>query len=343
MISYAYNREDVLLDRLFKDRDRGFFIDVGAGHPTTGSLTRHFYDKGWRGINLEPTGFLLASLEKVRPEDLNLQVALSDEAGSVDFHEFDELHWGLSTLDREQAERHAATGLSYQSRPIRVATLAEICQEHVTGEIDFVSIDVEGHERAVVVGADWKKWRPRAVVIESTQPTTEIASHQEWEPILIASGYLFAYFDGLNRYYVRAEDEALLESFKIPVNQFDLFLPYELTSKITDAESKLVAAQELVQDLQMSEAILLGDHQYFRERLERLHSQYTELAAATAGPLNAPASDGGTESVYGLGPLGMAMARRISLASARFPVLAETARKALRFGLAVRRRLRPPA
>ena len=39
MISYAQNFEDVLLARAFRNRDRGFYIDVGAWHPVFDSVT----------------------------------------------------------------------------------------------------------------------------------------------------------------------------------------------------------------------------------------------------------------------------------------------------------------
>ncbi len=54
MVSYAQNGEDVVLARVFGDRRAGFYVDVGAGHPVVDSVTKHFYDLGWRGINVEP-------------------------------------------------------------------------------------------------------------------------------------------------------------------------------------------------------------------------------------------------------------------------------------------------
>lgn len=245
MISYAYNREDVLLNRLFKDREAGFYIDVGAGKPARGSVTKHFYDRGWRGVNIEPTESLFALLQAARPEDVNLNVALSRKPGSMEFYEFEERHWALSTLDKRQAERHAETGRRYQTHEVRVTTLAEICEEHVAAEIDFMSIDVEGHELGVIQGGDWRRWRPRCVVVEATEPNTQIPSHSEWEPLLLEAGYLFAYFDGLNRFYLRSEDAGLLERFKTPVNVFDDFETFEARWQIDEARRELAAAKRL--------------------------------------------------------------------------------------------------
>lgn len=282
MISYAYNREDVLLERIFRDQDVGFYIDVGAGHPTKGSLTRHFYDKGWRGLNIEPSEYLFESLQTERPEDNNLRVAISNRSGSLDYYEFPGQNWGLSTLSLEQAELHAQDGRRFEARTVDAVTLTEICEENVKDEVQFLSIDVEGHEGEVLEGADWGRWRPRVLIIESTRPMTQIPTHHGWEPRLLEANYLFAYFDGLNRFYVRAEDAHLLECLKTPVNLFDGFIPYEAKSKVTDLETQLAAARALTQDLQRSHSILLADQQHVRNRLERLEAECRRMAAELA-------------------------------------------------------------
>ena len=53
-ISYAQNFEDVILWRAFKNLQNGFYVDVGANDPINDSVTQAFYEKGWRGINIEP-------------------------------------------------------------------------------------------------------------------------------------------------------------------------------------------------------------------------------------------------------------------------------------------------
>jgi len=278
MISYAYNREDVLLERIFHDQDMGFYIDVGAGHPTQGSLTRHFYNKGWRGLNIEPSTSLFESLQTERPEDNNLRVVISNQSGSVDYYEFPGQNWGLSTLSHAQAELHAQDGRRFEAQTVPAVTLTEVCEENVKEEIQFLSIDVEGHEGKVIEGAEWDRWRPRVLIIESTQPMTQIPTHHGWEPLLLEAGYLFAYFDGLNRFYVRAEDAHLLEYFKTPVNIFDRFIPYEAKRKVIDLETQLAAARALNQDLQRTESILLADQQHIRNRLERLEAESRRAA-----------------------------------------------------------------
>ncbi|MEX2120123.1 MAG: FkbM family methyltransferase [Pirellulales bacterium] len=226
-ISYAQNREDVLLARLFAAGHRGFYIDVGANDPLHDSVTRYFYERGWCGINVEP-GRIFEKIPAARPRDVNLNVALSDEAGTAMLYEFPNFP-GSSTFCPREAEVHRRErGFECRQRAVEVTTLADVCRQHASGPIDFISIDVEGHERQVLSGGDWRRWRPVAVVVEATRPNTTIATHGEWEHLLLAAGYLYAAFDGINRYYIRAEDRHLVERLAAPANVLDDFVSYQV-------------------------------------------------------------------------------------------------------------------
>jgi hypothetical protein len=84
----------------------------------------------------------------------------------------------------------------------------------------------------VISGGDWEHWRPRVAVIESTRPHSPELGDLSWEPFLVGHGYCFAYFDGLNRFYVRREDADLLRHFQTPVCVFDEFVPYHYLYRI---------------------------------------------------------------------------------------------------------------
>jgi FkbM family methyltransferase len=239
-ISYAQNREDILLARVFSHRKRGFYIDIGAHHPVNYSITKYFYDLGWHGINIEPSSDIFPRLCAARGRDINLNFGLSDKDGTLDFYEATR-GAGLSTFVKAEMERHRKDGFGFIERECKVTTLAKICEQYVHGQIDFVSIDVEGYEHEVIEGGDWRKWRPCILVIESTKPGTTILSHDAWEPLLLAADYVFAHFDGLNRYYVRAEDKHLLPDLSVPVNVFDSYIPYEYLRRIEELSARIAA------------------------------------------------------------------------------------------------------
>ncbi|WP_167448928.1 FkbM family methyltransferase [Mesorhizobium hawassense] len=222
MISYAQNREDVLLDRVFKDTATGFYIDIGAYHPTIGSVTKTFYDRGWSGINVEP-GAVFDELARERPRDINVRAVVMDRDGDVAFFE-NSSDPGMSKV----TEGPVAADGEGRTLQVRAVTLDSLIAQHAAGqEINFLKIDAEGSEAAIIGAANWKSIRPQVLVIEATAPWSSELVNQNWEPVLLANGFLRAYFDGINVFYVRAESEGLLRHFQAPVNVLDNYVPFE--------------------------------------------------------------------------------------------------------------------
>jgi FkbM family methyltransferase len=242
-ISYAQNYEDVMLWRALKHIDQGFYIDVGANDPDIDSVTKAFYERGWRGINVEPAPQWFERLEKARPRDINLQLALGSEPGAITLYEIPDT--GLSTAEKKFAERHEAER-GYQSRELRVEmdTLSNVCERFHLEPIHFLKIDVEGAEKAVLQGADFGKIRPWIVLVEATLPNSQEESYYDWEPLLLNAGYEYAYFDGLNRYYVSGEHENLKAAFKAPPNVFDDFVISKQIESERRAEARAEKAEE---------------------------------------------------------------------------------------------------
>lgn len=229
-ISYAQNFEDVLLHRVLAHVEQGTYIDIGANDPTGDSVTRAFYDRGWRGINVEPVTSLHKMLLVHRTRDINLQIAAGAANGETCLYEIPGT--GLSTLDGAIAERHEAMGFAVERREIKVRTLDSALAEHPLEAIHFLKVDVEGWEREVLEGIDLTRHRPWIIVVEATEPNSQIPSFAPWEPILISRRYQFAYFDGLNRFYVADEHPELLQGFLRPINSADHFIRWsELSAK----------------------------------------------------------------------------------------------------------------
>src|SRR5262245_18921244 len=227
MVSYAQNYEDVVLARVFAGQKCGFYVDIGANHPVRDSVTKHFSDHGWRGVNVEP-GRIFADLAAARPRDVNLNVACSGHDGSVTFYESESP--GLSGLSPDVPEYLKWISGARNAKTIPALRLETILSHSGSSEVDFLSIDVEGHERTVLASNDWHVRRPRVVLVEATRPGTQTPSHQDWESILLNAEYRFVYFDGLNRFYVRSEDHESLAPRFGPPCIFDRFISVEMAA-----------------------------------------------------------------------------------------------------------------
>jgi FkbM family methyltransferase len=218
-ISYAQNYEDLMLFRALREVGQGFYVDVGANSPDEHSVTRAFYERGWRGINIEPVMEFHQQLLAARPRDVNLPIAVADKTGFIDF--YDVPGTGLSTISPRIAENHRAAGYEVVKRNVVVETLDEVFKKYVSGDIHFLKIDVEGLEGSVLRGVSLDDVRPWIIVVEATEVLSEVQNHASWEPLLKDRGYSFVYFDGLNRFYVAREHSDLSRFFQSPPNVFD--------------------------------------------------------------------------------------------------------------------------
>ena len=246
MISFSQNFEDVILERIFKEQKTGFYIDVGAWEETIDSVTKHFYEKGWCGINVEPLPIYYAKYQESRQRDINLNIAVLEKPGATTLYEIPGT--GLSTLDQLQSEAHRSKGLEVCERTVDVSTLEAICSTYVVDRvIDFIKIDSEGTELSVLQGGNWERFRPRVLLIEALEPNSKEPAYALWEPFLLENRYIFAYFDGLNRFYVREEEADLLRHFNAPPNVFDSFVTYRTVlaeRKADELETRLASAME---------------------------------------------------------------------------------------------------
>jgi FkbM family methyltransferase len=229
LISYAQNFEDVMLWRALGQVERGFYVDAGAWSPDADSVTRLFSERGWRGINIEPNPELFAKLAERRPNDVNLNLAVGAREGLATINLVKNGGSGLSTMRDDYAQLHQAQGWEIERATVTQSTLRAIWSKHVPPyhDVHFLKIDVEGNEKAVLEGNDWTRNRPWVVLLEATLPNTQIECYHEWEPILVEADYVFAYADGLNRFYVSKERAELLKAFTYPPNVLDKFISAE--------------------------------------------------------------------------------------------------------------------
>jgi FkbM family methyltransferase len=283
MQSFAQNAEDVVLWRVFRDLDRsGFFIDVGAGHPIIDSVTKHFSLSGWSGVHIEPMERECELLRQDRPGDVVLQVALADVEGTATLFEAPLENRGASSLRADIAAEQTSETSVFAPSPVAVRTLRDVCEEYVIGSIDFLKIDVEGYEAAVIKGADWQTFRPTVVVVEATHPQTTFQTHAEWEPDLLAARYLFAMFDGLNRYYVREEDASLLPRLAIPANVLDNFVPYRWVHEVDVLREFNRSLETEIEKVQRALAIFQAQESRFAEQQRALATSARRMSCVEA-------------------------------------------------------------
>jgi FkbM family methyltransferase len=169
---YSQTGEDAILAHLLFGHDSGFYVDVGAFHPIKYSNTYYFYQRGWTGINIEPTPGQTDLFKKLRPRDINLACAVGRVRGRVRLTTFNDP--AVNSADDQMIHRHTNSGRFQPTGEIVVEAypLAEILETHMPLEKDltFLSVDVEGMELDVLESNDWDRVRPRFVAVEWLEP-----------------------------------------------------------------------------------------------------------------------------------------------------------------------------
>jgi len=205
-ITYAQNREDLIIQAFFVEKQKGFYIDIGANHPKEHSVTKLFYDMGWRGINIEPEPKMFKLLEQNRHGDINLKIGLSDKPGKLSMRQYLGKRSGLSTFSEKMMQENSEIGEFVDVRT-EVTTLDLLLSSQEIDHIDFMKIDVEGFEDKVLKGNNWKKFRPSLICVEANHVVNE------WQNTLKKANYDEIFYDGLNKYYVAQEAKEVKNNF----------------------------------------------------------------------------------------------------------------------------------
>jgi FkbM family methyltransferase len=163
--SYAMEGEDIAIQEYIKHTNNGFYVDIGSHHPVQRSNTCLLYQSGWCGINVDINNFTLDLFNYLRPDDINIQAAISDYNGNIDFY-YQKDFSQLNTTDIFWAKEHFNN--NFQTKSIKCQTFNSLLEttKYKNQKIDFLNIDVEGAEMKVLNNLDFGIYDPEVLCIE---------------------------------------------------------------------------------------------------------------------------------------------------------------------------------
>jgi FkbM family methyltransferase len=191
--SFSQYNEDLILDVLLSCKKYGTYLDIGANDPSVFNNTERFYRRGWSGVNIEPNLDSYTKLCQYRKRDINLNIGIGPNRGEMTFYQMSADT--LSSFDKEAAleggKIHGATLLS--TKQVMVRPLSDIFEEHLKERyVDFMSVDAEGYDLAVLKSNDWTKYRPYLLIVEINRGGKEIVEY------LGTCNYMLVYTNGTN-------------------------------------------------------------------------------------------------------------------------------------------------
>jgi len=195
--------EKELVWEFFDQKRDGVFVEVGANDPVAGSQTLLLEQNGWRGVLVEPQAALCEKLRLERNNSKVFQVACSgpEREGEALLH-VGALS-GLSTLEK-QIDSHGTQFVGKER--VKVTTLDKVLQTAGVAQIDFLSLDVEGHEIEVMRGLDFEKFKPSLILIEDG--VRDLSKHN----YLKSCGYKLVKRTSINNWYVPRETDFQMSS-----------------------------------------------------------------------------------------------------------------------------------
>lgn len=202
---YSQFKEDEILARIFGDQPSGVCVEVGANDGVHGSTTLFFEQKGWDCILVEPNPSLADQLREVRSGRV-FECAASSHTGSaiLQMAEGEGLAHAVSTIENSDAATNTLRKHGAVVRPVKVTIrrLDDILAEAGVERIDFMSIDVEGHELEALKGFSIDRWRPGIMILEDNSNFRDHSVRDH----LAARGYRRFRRSGVNDWYGRPDD-----------------------------------------------------------------------------------------------------------------------------------------
>ncbi len=199
-VTYSQYGEDIIILKLLErcKIDNITYLDIGANHPVMGSNTFSFYQRGFRGVLIEPNPYLFNQLKRVRPDDTFLNIGISNTTESqADFYMFDDVYNPLNTFSYEDAKGCEAQGIYIkQTIKLPLKNINDVIEENFKQPPVLVSIDVEGLDEQILRGLDYSKHAPFIVCVETVIFSREgvMEKRKEILDFMESAGY-FIYAD----------------------------------------------------------------------------------------------------------------------------------------------------
>ena len=187
---YSKNGEDQYLKKIFKNINKGTYLDIGAYHPYRASNTCLLYKKGWSGINVDINKESIDLFNIARPKDINLNIAIGDKNKVQTFYYKKQRH-PMNTLNKEFAENYFyKKKMHIKKKKIITKTFDYLIKN--SKNVDLLDIDVEGNEYEVIKKINFKKINFKIILIELTHfNKVSIKNSKKIKYLLLKANYKY--------------------------------------------------------------------------------------------------------------------------------------------------------
>ena len=185
--------EDILIDRFFRKKNEGFYVDVGCYHPIKGSLTYCLFKRGWKGLNIDLSKVSIDLFKLARPKDYNIQAAVTDFDGETYFFENGMIN------QQNTLENSETSAKKIKINALRLQTLLDKLN---INHVDFLNIDAEGSDYKVISSLNLNKIRPKMICIEENRHDIKDIINDTIQNFMNSNNYFFFSRIGVSSIYI---------------------------------------------------------------------------------------------------------------------------------------------
>ena len=162
---YSFSGVDIIVNNIFRNKKKGFYLDIGCQHPVNNNNTFLLHKRGWEGVNIDLDKDNIDLFNFSRPNDHNVCQAISSSTKDVDLF-FYHKKSPINTIEKKVS--NFQTAKVKKIKKIKTNTLNNVLytSRFKNNKFDLMSVDVEGHELDVLLGFDFEKYDPSVIVVE---------------------------------------------------------------------------------------------------------------------------------------------------------------------------------
>ncbi len=194
VLSYSQIGEDKIVYYLFQHLgiQKPTYIDIGAYCPILYSNTFFFYERGSKGVCVEPDPTLYKKIKKTRTRDVVINAGIGiDNIEQADFYIFQTTGW--NTFSKEEAEYRKSKGQPYEKIiKMPLININDIFAKYFTSQVDLISIDVEGLDFDIIKSLDYNKYAPKVIILETIRfgQSEKAEKQQNMIDYVVSKGYM---------------------------------------------------------------------------------------------------------------------------------------------------------
>jgi len=201
--TYSQDLEDIFINEYFKNKNCGFYIDIGCYHPIKYSNTALLYNRGWKGINIDMNSTSIDLFNIARNRDINICSAISSTNKQVTQF-IDHSYSPVNTIDKKYSDiiSKKLSIKPFIEKKIQTYTLSQVLKKYklLINQVDFLNIDVEAHDYEVLKGIDFVKIKPKIICIEIENFSSKL-NFEKINNYLKKYNYIFIKKIGLNGFF----------------------------------------------------------------------------------------------------------------------------------------------